>query len=172
MKQNWFYHQSSLSGTDTPISMPVRLMALHPIHSTCVHGQSGMSEGGRREARRSCSCYRERRIRFGRSTRRGGSDIRNGAAPASRQTDSSPARRNAVTFDTSARASERPAATNAEREGIEIMDASDEGDTPTACSNRQQKKRGGGEEEDCAVLTARGRSGAPPTRGTRSPTKS
>ena len=26
--------------------MPVRLMALHPIHSTCVHGQSGMSEGG------------------------------------------------------------------------------------------------------------------------------
>ena len=41
------------------------------------------------------------------------------------------------------RTSERPAATNAEREGIEIMDASDEGDTPTACSNRQQKKRGG-----------------------------
>ena len=149
--------------------MPVRLMALHPIHSTCVHGQSGMSEGGGGK-------------REGVVTENGGSDLGGvhaeveviyaTAAPLLRPDRqlSGSERRNFR----HERTSERPAATNAEREGIEIMDASDEGDTPTACSNRQQKseEERGREEEDCAVLTARCRRGAPPTRRTRSPTKS
>ena len=81
----------SLSWTDTPISMPVRLIAHHPIHSTCVHGWQG-KEWRRRE--------KDRRQRGGSDRsrgRRGTSEIQR---PPRASPDSSPPR-NAATFDAS-----------------------------------------------------------------------